>query len=409
MCVDQCQPLKEGLNLVCTCRSFSLTRVCVLHRSLKEQLLSLQSAVQRLQLGTPAAAAASCGSHATASSISTPVPSATAVDRESVGTPASAGSTATVSCFSSGDGSSISVTAADSTSAAGSHPSRGDSPPTSVASAASPPPDMEQSPMWGTPRPPARGAGLVRRRPDTPVPAPRPGSSRAAQPVQQPLRPDPKLRPPGLPRKRALDDGPPLDPAPPRAPAAADAPTSRIPRPAAGLPAAANAGLLRGNLHCGKPKPSMEGPHAGTTAVPTVQWDGRPMAHRPLSTIPDPKNLTTAARRVTAPTSAEKAQLAGAAGAAGGVVAAAAKAWVDKAGGEAVAAAKPWGGGVASRLIRFARGGGKGSPAVAEALSGSRDNSDSSTPDSDQQSSIRFDLSRMQRRRSAALAAPQST
>jgi hypothetical protein len=270
------------------------------------------------------------------------------------------------------------------------------------------PSDMEQSPLRGTPRPPLLSASLARRRPDTPVPAPRPGSSRATQPAHHPPRPDLKLRPPGLPRKRALDGGPARDPPPLRPPAAAAAPGSRIPRPAVSATAAANAGPLKG-VYSGKGQPLIEMPRAaGMTAAPVVQMDGLPMMHRPLSAIPDPKNLTTAARRVMAPDSAETAQLAGAAGAAGGLVAAAAKAWVDKAGGEAAAGTKPWGGGMASRLIRFARGSGKGSP-VAEATSGSRDSGNSTRAGSEQQSSFRSDLPQPQRRRYAALAALQST
>ena len=386
-------------------------------RSLKEQLLALQSAVQRLQLGNApphsgAGAAMSSGSPLTAGSLTTPVPSATAPDEAPADTPGSGASVKTVSCFASGDGCASEAASADSVSAvAGGRSSSGDSPALSSGSVVSPPPAMaEQPPMEGTPRPPPRSAGFVRRRPDTPVPAPRPpGGSNIPQPMlqQQPTRPGAKLRPPGLPRKRLLDGSSIGEPPPPQLPAAADAPASRIPQ--AALTATPNNGsLTSGPLRIGH-QSSPERPYARVTAVPAGRSGGLAMAtaHRWLSAIPEPKNLTTTARRVTAPDSAEKAQLTGAAGGtSSGLVAAAAKAWVDRAGGDAVAGAKPRGSGMASRLIRFARGGGKGS-SVADAPSESSESGESANMSSERQSDGRPDVPQKERRRSLTLMALQ--
>ena len=158
-------------------------------------------------------------------------------------------------------------------------------------------------------------------------------------------------------------------------------------------------------------------------------------AQRPLAAVPDPRNLNTAARRITAPTSAEKAQLAGAASARGKSPAAAkdisvladddpadaklddsdddrepeaaagGRMWV---GGNPPAVAKVWGGGMASRLIRFARGGnggGKASPAEA-AVSGGRGGSVSVTR-GEQRRARRPDTPHFEKRRSGITAATQ--
>ena len=430
--------------------------------SLKEQLLSLQSAVQRLQMGMPVAPLAAADTAAT-DDVRSPDPcsavspaAAAAVSDRVVGspeTPSSLQTPLTVSSSASADGFAAGLPAAGTASTSSSNsierPLAGSSPASSVGSAVSPPPPAlqakepleEVSPPGCTPRPPARGARHVRHvRPDTPVPAPWLGPLRPAA-LEAPTAPTaPQLRPPGLPpRKRLLggagSSSPRLSQLPPAA--AAVAQTSRIPRPAAGAPSAAASG--EGFL--GKPSAARSqvlavgrpASMAPVTKVTVQSNAGVLQAHGPLSAIADPKNLTTAARRVTAPTSAEKAQLTGAAStfAEVGAIAkgnfatdgrvnvaaaktrtslggeepgAAAKLWV---GGNPPAVAKVWGGGMASRLIRFARGNsGKGSP--VETMSGSPDSGGSaSVTRSERQRGRRPDTPHIEKRRSATSAVPQ--
>ena len=265
--------------------------------------------------------------------------------------------------------------------------------------------------MGCAPRQPPSEARNARHRPDTPVPAPKPAHVRVAAPSAPPARAVASLRPPGLPLRRLLNGAASGSTPSPLLPSAAAPPqASRIPRPGVSAPTAeADGGGLGGGSRAAHAQVSTETSFVSKASAmkSLLQSDvGLLSGKRALSAIPDPKNLTTAARRVTAPTSAEKVHFACAASNEE-ESAAVAKLSPFVGGGEMPAAAKVWGGGMASRLIRFARGsGGKASPAEAAAGSRDSDGSASKTP-SEQRGTKRPDTPFPEKRRSVSSATLQ--